>query len=341
MSLSGQAAVVASRGLPRGALAPSPSRVQELDATLRGRLAKSLDYIGELAQGEIDGDSLADLQARLVSAPVSPWVFCLYSKLVAELSRDAGGDIGGIFEDVVLAASLPADAGVVAFADPAVSASWWDHFRILLDTDRQRPFRPAPPSSTDFRACASDVGSGLALLRRADVELHNEVRSLLRVIVLGAPVSAEPKDGFNGASTFFLWGAALLNASIKRDAIAMVDLLVHESSHVLLFGLAAEGGLTRNTGNERFASPLRSDKRPIEGIFHGSFVTTRVHAAMRRLLDSGRLSADEAAKAIEAAQRNGRAARASLELLAQHAEPTELGEKILDTLDAYWAGVAA
>ena len=43
----------------------------------------------------------------------------------------------------------------------------------------------------------------------------------------------------------------------------MIDLLVHESSHVLLFGVAAEEPLTRNPGTERYASPVRRDPRPI------------------------------------------------------------------------------
>ena len=69
----------------------------------------------------------------------------------------------------------------------------------------------------------------------------------------------------------------------------MVDLLVHESSHVLLFGVSAEGALTENSGRERYDSPLRRDKRPIDGILHACFVATRVHLAMNRLLEQRRL----------------------------------------------------
>ena len=70
-----------------------------------------------------------------------------------------------------------------------------------------------------------------------------EVKKLVRMIVLGAPGSDEPADRFNGASTFFLWGASLLNADVRRSSISIADLLVHESSHVLLFGVSADGAL--------------------------------------------------------------------------------------------------
>ena len=112
--------------------------------------------------------------------------------------------------------------------------------------------------------------------------------------MLGAPGSDDPADKFNGASTFFLWGASLLNADLRRSCISIIDLLVHESSHVLLFGISADGALTENSGSERFDSPLRSDKRPIDGIFHACFVATRVHLAMSRMLESGVLTQAEA-----------------------------------------------
>jgi len=309
---------------------------------MRARLADSLHYLGELAALDPSQQAaLMGLEARLREAAVSPWVFGLYSKLVAELSKDPRGDVAQDFEAMVRAAALPAEEGVVALRDPAVAGSWWDHFRLLLDTDRQRPFKPQAPSPASFALCKQDIEAGLAIMQRGDPIGYDEVRHLLRMIVLGAPAGPDAAELFNGASTFFLWGATLLNADIKRRPISIVDLLVHESSHVLLFGLSAEGALTRNGGEERFSSPLRSDARPIDGIFHACFVATRVHQAMDRLLDSGRLSEEDAAHAAERGQFNGDASRTALEVLTRHAKPTELGENILDTIRAYWADVAA
>ena len=158
------------------------------------------------------------------------------------------------------------------------------------------------------------------------------------MVILGAPASLDPKDAFDGASTFFLWGATLLNVDRERSAISGVDLLVHESSHVLLFGIAADGGLTRNSGDQRYASPFRSDARPIDGIFHACFVATRVHLAMGRLLESGRLNVEEVSQAAERQRFNGEAARTSLGVLMRYALPTELGRKVLDTIHEYWEG---
>jgi HEXXH motif-containing protein len=323
----------------RWALAPSVPRVAAIDDAMRLRLADSLAYLAEVASlADTHSATLAGIANRLKSGPVSPWVFCLYSKLVSELARNPRGDVAGVFAFIAEAAALPADPGVVAFRDTAVPAPWWDHFRLLFDTDRQRPFRPKAPGAEAFATCKENIEAALAVLKRADPVWHEEVLSLVRMIALGAPGSADPADRFNGASTFFLWGASLLNADLKRSSLSMVDLLVHESSHVLLFGVSAEGALTENSGSERYDSPLRKDKRPIDGIFHACFVSTRVHLAMSLLLGSGALSDEEAKIALERGEFNGNAARTAIDELDRHARLTKLGENVLDTLRAYWAG---
>jgi HEXXH motif-containing protein len=268
-------------------------------------------------------------------------VFALYAKLVASLSAEPSGGVGSDFDAIVAAAHLPADHGVVALRDPAVPAAWWDHFQLLFDTDRKRPFHPRTPAPDSFARCRQEIEQGLSLMRRADPIWHEEIGKLLRFIVLGAPASAESVDLFNGASTFFLWGATLLNADISRTPISIADLLVHESSHGLLFGFSAAGALTHNSGDERHNSPLRKDARPVDGIFHACFVATRVHLAMTRLLDSGLLTASEEKQAVQRRDFNGDAARTALEILAQHARPTMLGGEILGTIRAYWAASPA
>jgi hypothetical protein len=317
-------------------LTPSSSRVEDIDSLLRLRLADSFEYLGGLLWFEDTGrTAVFGLIERLKAGPVSPWVFCLYSKLVTKLSKGFEGS-GESLNALANAASLPAGEGVMKLLNSTIPNPWWDHFQILLDTDQTSPLRLAAPTTQQFSRCQQEIATSLELIRRIDPVWHDEVKSLLRSIVLGTPAHSDPASFFNGASTFFLWGATLLNANVSRAPVSMVDLLVHESSHVLLFGLASNGGLTRNGGEQRYDSPVRADKRPIDGIFHACFVTTRVHLAMKRLLDSGSLHEDDSKLAIQHCQHNEEAGRESLALLARHAEPTSLGKAILSELQDYW-----
>jgi HEXXH motif-containing protein len=321
-------------------LAPDSARVAALDWSLRDRLVKSLDYIANVVGPEEAParETLSAVFERIGIAPVSPWLFCLYARLVAEVSRKSA--VGAIFNDVVRAASWPAEEGFVGFRNRAVPEAWWEHLEQILDTDRSRPFRAKAPAPAAFSRCRDELRSGLSLLAEADPMQDDELRALLRLIILAEPTGGNPTDRFNGASTFFLWGGALINAGLRRSPIAAIDLLVHESSHVLLFGLAANGALTKDGGERRFASPLRADARPIEGIFHACFVSTRVHIALTRLLDSSALSANDAGEAVDRSRRNGSAARTALETLTHHATPTARGAEILGAIRRYWARTA-
>src|SRR6476659_9514725 len=131
----------------RWGLPPDRARVAAIDEALRARFSASLDYIGELVLART-GQPLPEmnqLRARLAQGPVSPWLFCLYSKLVAELSKREDGDVSESFEAMTKVATSPAGWSAVAYRAPALSSIWWDHFHRLLDTDRQRPFNFAQP----------------------------------------------------------------------------------------------------------------------------------------------------------------------------------------------------
>ena len=318
-------------------LGPSEARARQIDHRLRVRLADSLEYLGRAAGVPREGHSgLDELIQRVRNKPISPWVSCLYSRVVYELSRTPRGDVEGAFDDLFHSGAASSEQGIIALRSPLFEERWWDHFQVVLDTDRKRPFMPKSPNPESFSRSAHEVGAALELLQEVDPAWHAELATLLRMIVLAVPASERQVDGFNGASTFFLWGAAILNAEPVRSVMSMVDVLVHEGSHLLLFGLSAEGPLMRNSGGERYASPVRADERPIEGIFHACFVTTRVHCAFGRMLESGRLSDDIALEATERRRANGEAALISLQLLNEHMEPTEIGARIYGRLQEYW-----
>ena len=141
MSLIAESMEIAAEA-PHWSLPPSEPRVAAIDEALRFRLAELLAYLAEVAPLATHWDVLAQVEHRLKSGPVSSWVFCLYSKLVSELAKSPRGDVSAAFGSVVEATLLPADAGIVCLRDQTVPAAWWDHFRILFDTDRRRPFRP-------------------------------------------------------------------------------------------------------------------------------------------------------------------------------------------------------
>src|SRR6516165_2168621 len=89
-------------------------------------------------------------------------------------------------------------------------------------------------SDFDERSLAD---SAFGVLDRAAPEIGAEIRSLLTEIVF---VAGAPNDTFrfDGAASFFCWGALFLNADEHLGFVKMIDGLAHESAHAYLFSLS-------------------------------------------------------------------------------------------------------
>ena len=130
-------------------------------------------------------------------------------------------------------------------------------------------------------------------------------------------------------SSYSLWGALFLNASSHNNDITMVEVITHETAHCLLYGLSIEESLVLNPDDKYFPSPLRSDLRPMDGIYHATFVSARMHWAMSRLIESGQLDAHECETAEQARIADQKNFNTGYETIAAHALLTATGEQVM------------
>lgn len=321
---------------PFAMIAPSVARTTAIDQSIRDRLAMSLDYLAGFLAAP-DWDRTADLAngiTRLKAGPVPPWVFGFYAILVQAASKGDHGAARADFDRMLAAIHAPFDPMFLPVGDPSLSEAHWNVARLLFDTDAKRRFRPIAPTSEQTALVTAEVGTALALLEKCAPDFAAEMAILHRLILLGVPSRPDDPGQFNAASTFFLWQVSILNAQTRRSIVAMIDVLVHEASHLLLFGLVAGNALSQNDPAARYTSPLRKDPRPIDGIFHAVFVTTRVHLALMTMRETADLSLRSDIDSH--AGRNGTAALTGLDLLKRELLPTPAGQEILDALVAYW-----
>jgi HEXXH motif-containing protein len=145
--------------------------------------------------------------------------------------------------------------------------------------------------------CRDRLDSAFALLDAGFPGMAAEIRILLREIVVAAGPEDPKALTFDGASSFMLWGAILLNARGQKTVLDTAQALAHESGHNLLFGLSANGPLVDNPDDELFSSPLRKDPRPMDGVFHATYVVARMHQTLSRLLESSVLDGEQVAAA--------------------------------------------
>lgn len=133
---------------------------------------------------------------------------------------------------------------------------------------------------------------------------------------------------FGGAASVLLWGAVVLNPVLVKDRADLAEALAHETAHALLFGLVLGANLTLNDPAERFASPLRSDPRPIEGLVHAVYVLARIVWTLRRLAASDALTATERGRAADKINRNLARFHDGLSTVNAHARFTRVGTEI-------------
>lgn len=318
-------------------LTPDPARAAALDARMRTRLADSLRYIRDQAKGQLDfpDPGFDRLLARLGKGPVSSSVFAIYYDLVLAISQDALDEAQRCIGEIVgLAGDAPYGPLIVPLKDYRTDRTS-DRFRRFVDTDPETHFEILPPTPEKVEACRQRIEAAFALLDRASPALSSEIRALLREIVLA--VGPEDPDAmlFDGASSFMLWGALVLNADSYQNDIDMVQVLAHESGHNLLFGLCADGPMIENDDSERYASPVRRDPRPMDGIVHAAFVIARMHQAVCALLDADAVEPASRTEAETALVNLQRSFAHAMNTVDQHARLTPLGKSVMEGARAY------
>jgi HEXXH motif-containing protein len=310
---------------------PSASRGESLDARMRERLAQSLEYVFEQAAEQLgtSAGAVADLIASIRATPQSPQLFGAYYDLVLALEEPDLAEARD-FAAELLAKRPRGDFRVAPIQDrPAREAERCA--RLFLEY----PEGLGPAEGEKLAGAMSRIDKALDLLGRGFPEMRDEIQALIGDVVLASDTGAVENFRFDGASSYMLWGALLLNCDIEETVLEMAQTLAHESGHNLLFGLCADGPLAENSDEERYASPLRADARPMDGIIHATYVVARMHQTVKRLLDSRILSEQEAELARSYLGRHEESFRCGDEVIRASALLTPVGEGAMGSARAY------
>lgn len=227
----------------------------------------------------------------------------------------------------------PAQIELVGLDDPMLD-DCRDSFKRLMDTDPLTSFPIVGASAEDIARFADAFTQVMALFAVHLPYYAEQLEQLVTQIICVEPAPGEGNSGFGGGSSLMLWGAMFINVALDKTLYDWVDTLVHESSHLLLFGLCSEQPALLNEPDELYTSPLRDEPRPMEGIFHAMFVSFHVCRAFALLQSS---------EAFDDTDRELFAGRVStyravvtdcLATVAQHAQLTELGKAIVADIAA-------
>jgi len=192
-------------------------------------------------------------------------------------------------------------------------------------------------SAEQFVAGRARVNDSLGLLKSGFPEMADEIGVLLHEIVLAAGTEDPGALSFSAGSSYMLWGAMLFNAVEPLSRLDIAQSLAHESGHNLLFGLCTDGPLVENPDDEFYASPLRADPRPMDGVVHAVYIIARMHMTVQRLLEAGVLEPDERAAAEDDLAIHVRNFEKGDRTVRDGARLTAIGERIMADARAHMA----
>lgn len=316
---------------------PSAERGAALDQQMRGRLAETLEYVFDKVGDPLGVDATAarQLTSRVRSHRQSPNLFGTYYELVLAIENDDLEEARRQAEELL---TQPTVCGTRVAAIESRSTDEAARYRRLLGPDPDLVQQPDPPllSRTQER-----INSAFQLLDRGFPEMAAEIRELLRDIVIAAGPANPKALTFDGASSYMLWGAILLNARGQKAIIDTAQALAHESGHNLLFGFCASNSLVENADEELFSSPLRTDPRPMDGIVHATYVVARMHQTVSRLLEAGVLEQSEETVALADLEMHRKNFAAGDEVIRESGRLTPLGMEVIEAARAYMVAASS
>lgn len=318
--------------------APDSERAAAIDRRMHAELGASLRHVLARIDAAISFERPAlqglieDLDHGVRYPPIA---FGTYYELVLRLLDDDLEGARPLLADLGRVNPSSADQRVVPLEPPADSdRSRLYREKLLPDTDGGVSIQAPDPATV--RRFEEEYTAALQLLEAAVPELAGEIRALVHEVI---PVVGAPDDTsvFEGASHYQLWGALFLNAAPTDNRVKLAEMIAHESGHGFLFGCCVDEPLVYNDDDELHPSPLRSDPRPMDGIYHATFVSARMHWTLSRLLDSGELTADEVVSARAARDADARNFADGDAVIRAQARLSRVGSELIDGARAWMA----
>ena len=320
---------------------PDAAHAARCDRTMHAGLADSLRQVCAASDGKVEFDRgaierlIGDIEA---GRRLSPHAFAIYYELVPALMEGRLEEARALFAELARQRPIDLPFCIVALGEPAMMEKETRYLRFMKgDAADRRVF--LPPSAEDLAAFKRQFASVVALLEQAAPDLLAELKALISELILVVGPN-DAKVHFDGGSSYQLWGALFLNAVRHKTRIDVIDSLAHESAHSRLFGLCTEEAPVANPDEELHPSPLRPEPRPMDGVYHATFVSARMHWAMARLIASGLLTEKERILAIQARDADRRNFESGYKTVAAHGQLTRTGQIALDAARAYMSEAA-
>lgn len=316
---------------------PDEGRGAGLYAAIRRRLAASYAHIFAACEPlvALDQSAIAVRADGIRDATrIRPELFVLHNEaLTAACRADAASIRSAAASFIATPHAAPERLVVRNWGDPSFGTTEAERYAWAFGEDGDTPVTLHAADPDAFLRASDCLEAAREVLAAAAPALRGEIDAIVGEVVFAAG-SISDQLTFDGISTFQAFGALVLNAQEHRSIPGALAGYVHEAAHLLLFAHTEGNTLVDNGPEAIHASPLRPDPRPMDGIFHATFVSARMAFALDHALGSDTLAAsdrDDAARLLAGARR---AFADGLAVLRAAGRPTAVGRPLIDAAEA-------
>ena len=247
-------------------ITPDPDKIEQMNTEVNGKLTSAFRYLISDVLQRPDA-------AKIVSC--APPVHALQFLMREAAARNDVADIQSLYDThghILYKTDDTTACQIMPLASPKMGVSDTAMYRAAFQDDVGLTTQLETPSAaliTHFNALFSQIQHTM----QQHLPLWSrELESLVRTIVL----ATAQENKFGGASAFAGWGSVLVNPASCHSVLGTALTIVHESSHVKLFYPYLDDEIVLNDPDDRYASPLRREARPMNGIYHAAFVLARM-----------------------------------------------------------------
>lgn len=265
---------------------PDPERAASINRQLAGTLMTSLlSLLNQFdSQSRLSYNPIEYCAAIASADRINPAVYAVFNRMLCMIRSGMIEDAHRLASTLI---SVPPSISGERMVSPyrkGLTPYVWDIYDHYIDCDEKLRLVLNAPNEVHVIEGSKQFARVNEILPEADLALFQELCHLVvQIVVFDDRGSSDM--GAESASSFALWGSVLVNMRRSVHELYFLEALLHESAHLLLFGLCQEHPVVTNSWDERFASPLRSDLRTMDGLFHAAYVTARIHYGLTKLKD--------------------------------------------------------
>lgn len=306
----------------------------EIDQAVRSKLSGSLEHVYERVGDRLSVEEavFTDATAAIRSTRQHPSVFARYFDLVLAVKANDNDLAADLLRQIVEISKKPHAFSIAAYDKDSLGEDFERFGRLLFSEDAtENPIKP--PSSEVFQAAQHGFEAALDTIEKVDPVVHAEICDLFSLICVACKSDDPNARPIGGVTSLMIWGATFINIDAHQSNRALVEFLLHESTHGLLFGLSIDEPLTRNALQESYNSPLRPDPRPMNGIYHATLVSARVANFNRQWLESGEVAQNERSTLVDSINAWENAFNDGQNVIREHGKLSQLADELLDQAD--------